>query len=126
MSDTDETTVKIQSYAGAVERAAPQDNLTEEQNNALELVKRSAQLEEEKKKSLEHLQTIDRLQDSLKQEQSRNAEMAKKMAALEGQVKGIAALEAGVRKSIELEARVRELSAALAKISDIAAAGEAD
>lgn len=125
MSDADETTIKTHTYSGKAERTVPQNNLTEEQNNALELVKRSAQLEEEKKKSLEHLKTIDRLKASLNQEQAKTAEMAKKMAVLEAQIKEIPVLEAKVKKSTELESRVRELTEALGKISAIAASGKA-
>lgn len=124
MTDADETTVKISAYSGKA-GIVPQNNLTEEQNNALELVKKSAQLEDEKKKTIEHLKTIEQLQASLKQEQAKTAELAKKMAVLEAQAKEIFVLEAQAKKSAELESKVKGLTEALGKISAIAAAGKA-
>ena len=115
MSNADKTTVKIPTYSDQAGRTVPQNNLTAEQNNALELVKKAAQLEEEKKKSLEHLKTIEQLTESLKQEQAKTAEMAKK----------IAELEAKVKESVGLEAKVKELTEALDKITGIAAARKA-
>ncbi|OGS99357.1 MAG: hypothetical protein A3F73_06020 [Gallionellales bacterium RIFCSPLOWO2_12_FULL_59_22] len=123
MSDADDTTVKISAYSGKAD-IAPQNNLTEEQNNALDLVKKSSLLEEEKRKSIEYLKTIEQLHASLKQEQAKTAEMAKKMTALEAQAKELPALEAKAKRSVELEAKVKELTGALGKISNIAAAGE--
>lgn len=76
---------------------------------------KSAQLEEEKKKSLEHLKTIDQLRESLKQEQAKAAEMVKKTTELETKVKELPALEA----------KVKELTDILGKISGIAATGKA-
>jgi DNA repair exonuclease SbcCD ATPase subunit len=121
MSNADKTTIKVRSYP---DNAVPQSNLTEEQNNALELVKKTAQLEEEKKKSLEHLKTIEQLQENLKQEKAKSAEMAEKAVMLEAKVKELAALEAKVNKMAEMEAKVKELSEVLGKISGIAASGK--
>lgn len=75
-------TVKIRAYSEATTANVPQGNLTEDQNNAVELVKKSSQLEEEKQKSSEYLKTIEQLRDSLKQEQAKMAEIAKKATAL--------------------------------------------
>lgn len=82
---------------------------------ANDLARKNAQLEELKSKSLEHLQTIEQLRESLKQEQAKTAGMAGKAAELEAKAKEAAALDA----------RVKELTEALGKIAAIAAAGKA-
>ena len=112
-------TVKLRTFSDGSDNAksnAPQSNLTEDQNNILELAKKNAQLEEEKKKSLEQTKIIEQLREILKQEQAKAAEMAKKMAGLEVKVKELA----------ELETKVKELTELLDKISSIATAGRAD
>lgn len=124
MSKSERTTIKIRAYAGKVAGDDAQSNLSEEQNKALELVKRTAQLQEEKNKSLEHLKTIEFLQESLRQEQAKSAEMSKIVAGLEAQLKTLAAQEANVEKVAELEARVKELSEVLSKISGIVTLGK--
>jgi hypothetical protein len=63
MSKPDKTTIKIRAYASKSEGEDVQSNLSEEQSNALELLKRTAQLREEKNKSLEHLKAIELLQE---------------------------------------------------------------
>lgn len=130
MADPDKTTIKTTAFPGIAERT-PQSNLTEEQNTALELAKKNAQLEEEKKKSLEYQRTIEQLRECVKQEQEKSAEMAKKMARLEAKVietveleakvKEFAGLEATAGKRAELEVKVKELTEALDKIAAIAA-----
>lgn len=125
MPNADETTIKIRAYSDKEERRAPQNNLTEAQNNALELVKKTAQLEEEKKKSLGYLKTIEQLQGSLKQEQAKTAEMAREIAELQAKIRELAGLETKANEVAELEAKVKELSEVLGKISGIAAAGKA-
>ena len=125
MSKPDQTTIKIRAYDGKAAGGDAQSNLSEEQNNALELVKKTAQLQEEKNRSLEYLKAIELLQESLRQEQARSAEMARVNAALETQLKELAAQETNVKKVAELEAKIKELTEALGKISGIAAAGKA-
>lgn len=125
MSNADKTTIKVRAYSGDTNNVAPRNNLTEEQNNALELVKKTAQFEEEKKKSLEHLKTIEQLQASLKQEQANATEMAKKIAGLEAKVKELSGLETKAKELAALEAKVKELTEVLGKISGIAATGKA-
>ena len=112
MPNADETTVKLRAYADKAERIVPQNNLTEAQNNALELVNKTAQLEEEKKKSLEQIKIIEQLRESLQQEQVKTAEMVKMMTEQEARTKASAALEA----------KAKELAEALGKIAAIAAA----
>jgi len=82
---------------------------------ANELARKSAQREEEKKKSLDLMKTIEQLRESLRQEQAKTAGMADKTAEQE--------TKAGA--SAVLEAKVKELTAALSKIAAIAAAGKA-
>lgn len=123
MSKPDKTTIKIRAYTNGAEGDDVQSNLSEEQNNALELSKRTAQLQEEKNRSVELLRAIELLQGSIKQEQARTAEMAKTVEALEIQLKDLAA-QNNASKVAELEARVTELSGLLGKISDISAAGK--
>ena len=125
MSNVDKTTMKVRAYSDNGSNVAPRNNLTEEQNNALELVKKNAQLEEEKKKTLEYQKAIGQLQESLKLEQAKTSEMAKKIAGLEAKVKESAGLEAKAKEFAELEAKVKELTDVLGKISGIATAGKA-
>lgn len=125
-SKADKTTIKLRAYPDKAAGDVAQSNLSEDQNNALEQLKKSAQLEEEKKKSLEYLKTIEQLRESLRQEQDKTAEMANMALGLEGKLKGLAELEAKAKKVAELEAKVKELTEVLGRISGIAAAGKAD
>jgi len=125
MSDKEKTTIKVRAYSKNAEGDVAQNNLTEDQNNALELVKRTAQLQEEKNKSLELQKTIEHLRESLKQEQEKTAEMANMAVGLEAKVKELSRQPTNVNKVAELETRVKELSDALGKISGIASTGKA-
>jgi hypothetical protein len=120
MTNTEKSTIKIPAYPG---RDIPQNNLTEEQDNALELVKRTAQLQEEKNKSLELHQTIEQLRESLKQEQAKADEIAERAVQLEARVEELTGQEGNHKKVVELEAKVMELTEMLRKISGIASAG---
>ena len=138
----DDKTVKLRSYPGDAKSDAPQSNLTQDQSKALELAKKNAQLEEEKRKSLEQLKIIEQLRESLKQEQANTAEMAKKNAQLEEenkkspeQLKTLQQLQESLKqeqaktaemtkKATALEDKVKELTDVLGKISGIAAAGK--
>jgi len=88
----------------AAELKAKLNKLSEVEEN--QLVKKEAQLEEEKKKSLEYMKTVDNLRESIKQDQAKKMEIEKKAAVL--------------------EAKVKELSVVLSKISSIAAGGKLD
>ncbi len=123
MAESDKTTIKIRAYDGKAAADDAQSNLSEEQNNAFELAKKTAQLQEEKKKSVEHLKTIESLQDIIKQEQGRSAELAKIVASLEEKLKELSGPGSNVQRIAELEARVKELSGMIGEISVIAAAG---
>ncbi len=120
-----EKTVKTRVFTDGAKSVAPQNNLTEAQEKALELAKKNALIAEEKNKLLEHLKTIEQLQESLKQEQAKSAGMAEKAVMLETKVKELSELESNAKKLAELEAKVKELTDALGKISGIAAAGKA-
>lgn len=78
---------------------------------ASELAKKAAQLEEERSRSVEYMRMIEQLRASLAQEQATVAEAADKLAALEARIGEIAVLEA----------KITELSNALGKITAIAA-----
>ncbi len=97
-------TVKIPAYTGEAKQGVPQDNLTKEQKLALELASKNTQLEEEKNKSLEQLKTIERLRETLSQEQAKATELSKNIALM--------------------QSRIEELQEALGKISVIAATGK--
>lgn len=120
----DQTTIKMRTYAGNAAGGEAQSNLSEEQDNALELVKRTAQLQEERNRSLEHQKTIAQLQECLKQEQARTAELESALAALEARLEGLAKQD-NASQLAELEAKVSALTDALGRISEIASAGKA-
>jgi DNA repair ATPase RecN len=125
MSNVDKTTIKIRAYTDKAEPDVPQSNPAGGLNNAAELAKKSAQLDEMKGKLLEYLKTNEQLSASVKQEQAKTAEMAKKVAVLEARLKELTELETKANKVAELEAKVKDLSDLLGKISGIAAAGKA-
>ncbi|ADE12505.1 hypothetical protein [Sideroxydans lithotrophicus] len=79
-----------------------------------QLMKKNAQLEEEQKKSLEYMRTIEQLRETLKQDQARMTELMSKSAEQDSRAKELAALEA----------KVKDLSGALNKIASIAATGK--
>ncbi len=96
-------TLKMRAYSGEAKQDAARDNLTREQTLALELATKNAQLEDEKKRSLEHLNTIEQLRETLRQEQAKTAELTK--------------------NTTMLESRIREMYAALDKIAQVASLG---
>lgn len=100
-----EKTVKIRAYPDDAKSNASQGDLADDQSRSLELAMKNAQIEEEKSRSHEHLKTIVQLRESLKQEQAKTAEMAKRMADQDAKVKDTAALEANelARKNAQRE-----------------------
>ncbi len=70
-----------------------------------QLIRKNAQLEEEKKKSLEYMKTIEQLRESLTQEQERTAQLSARIADLETKVIKLDSVEEShlVRKNTELE-----------------------
>ncbi|MFZ2160666.1 MAG: hypothetical protein WAW02_00480 [Sideroxyarcus sp.] len=70
-----------------------------------QLIRKNAELEEEKRKSLEYVKTIKQLGESLKLEQEKTAQMSGRMAELEGKVLKLDSVEESqlARRSAELE-----------------------
>jgi hypothetical protein len=80
------------------------------------LARKSVQLEEERKLSLEYKTTIEQLRESIKQDQAKSAEMVNKFDEL----------AAKTRELEELKAKVKDLTGVLGMVSRIAAAGKVD
>ncbi len=79
-----------------------------------QLAKKTAQLEEEKKKSLEQARTIEELREILKEEQAKAG------------VDYSAELEAKTKEVAALQAKVKDLAGMLTKIASIAAMAKSD
>lgn len=96
------------SHADSVKKAtelkARLNKLAEVEGN--QLVRKDAQLEEEKKKSQEYMRMLEQLRESNKQDQAKKIELANKVAVL--------------------DTKVKELSVVLSKISSLAAGGKLD
>lgn len=94
-------TLKMRAFAAEAAKV-PQSN---EQNLSLELAKRDALLEEEKKKSSEYQLMINQLRESLKLEQTRTAEMVKKKTEMENKVKELSSVDSGemAKKNAEID-----------------------
>ncbi len=108
--DIMDKTVKLRAYSEPAKSEVAKGNAAADQNLSLELAKKSTLLEEEKKKSLEHLKANEQLRDSFKQEQTKVVELSKKLADLELKTKEFAALEASERakKDAQLEEEKRK------------------
>jgi hypothetical protein len=126
-----ERTLKLHAYSEDEKNKSPQDKQEKERNISLELEKKSMLLEEEKNKSLDLLKTIVQLRESLKQEQSRSAELDTKLTKLnsveENQLaKKNALLEEEKAKSLDyvktieqLKENVKQLETKLAKLNSV-------
>jgi chromosome segregation ATPase len=77
-----ERTLKLRAYSDGDKNKTPQSKQEKERNIALELEKKSLLLEEEKNKSLDLLKTIVQLRESLKQEQTKTADLDNKLTKL--------------------------------------------
>lgn len=99
----EEKTLKLRAYSDDIKNPAAPINPADEKS--LELAMKDAQIEEERSRSLEHLKTIVQLRESLKQEQAKTADAAKKVAELEVRVKGATEQEANelAKKTAQLE-----------------------
>ena len=86
----------------SAELKAKLNRLAEVEGN--QLVRKDAQLEDEKKKSQEYMRMIEQLRESNKQDQAKKIELANKAAVL--------------------DAKVKELSVVLSKISSLATGGK--
>ena len=103
-----------QEEAKSAELGAKLNKLASVEEN--QLARKNAQLEEEKKLSLEYMRTIEQLRESIRQDQAKSAAMVNKFDELEAKTKAVA----------DLEARVKDLTGVLGMISRIAAAGKID
>jgi cysteinyl-tRNA synthetase len=97
-----ERTLKMRAYKSS---GAESSNLSREQELELDLAKKSAQLEEEKKKSLETLKALEHMREVLKDERAKAEGMQGRLAAAEETIKQlrqtlgqIAGLAAGAEK----------------------------
>lgn len=126
----DDKTLKIRAFPAEPAVAKPKpDNLGREQELTLELSKKNAQVEEEKKKALDALKIIERMRETLKQEQAKSAELQAKANAADAKVAAaeskanLAEAKATVAeaKAAEAQAKVKELTEALERISNVAA-----
>lgn len=84
-----------------------------------QLVRKNAELEEEKKKSLEYVKTIEQLRENRKQEVEKSAQMLNRIAELEAKVNKMDTVEENqlVRKNTLLEDEKKK-SAEYAKLVD--------
>ncbi len=80
------------------------------------LARKNAQLEEEKKLSLEYMRTIEQLRENIRQDQAKTASMVGKFDELEAKTKELE----------ELKAKVNDLTGVLGMVSRIAAVGKAE
>lgn len=92
-------TLKMRAYAPP---AAEAHNLTREQELDLELAKKAAQLEEERKKALDTLKALEHMREMNKSEQAKSAELQARL--------------------VVADTRIKELEAALEKIASLAIA----
>jgi hypothetical protein len=126
MADSEKTTVKLPAFPGKVQGGVAQSNLTEDQDNALELVKKNAQLQEEKNRSLELQMAVEQLREDLKQERAKAGEIAERAVTLEARVEELTGQASNNKKVVELEAKVKELTETLRKISGMASVAKPD
>lgn len=101
-----------QEQARSAEQEAKLDKLAALEES--QIAKRNAQIEEEKKYSLELMRTIEQLKEQLKQEKSRASEIAASGVQLEAKIQEITALKA----------KIKDLSGVLGKIASIAEAAK--
>lgn len=93
-------TVKIRPYTDDAKSAALQGSSNGDQNNSPDLARKNAMLEE---KTLDQLRIIEQLKESLKQEQVKTAEFAKRTAGLDANVLAVKEAQLEEEKSRSLE-----------------------
>ncbi len=98
-------TLKLRAYSEPAKSEAVQGAPAKDQEVAQKLQQVTAQLEDEKDKSLELLKTIVQLRESLKQEQVKTSDIVRKAAELEAKAKEAASSMTNelARKSAQLE-----------------------
>ncbi len=88
MNELDKT-LKIRAFSPETKREPTPEVHAKDMGLALELEKKTAQLEEERKKSLECLTIVERQREFIKQEQAKSAELQAKVAAAEAKIKDL-------------------------------------
>lgn len=135
MSDLDKT-IKIRAFSPNAMNDISPGKPAEEAKSTLEFSKPAAPIEEEPSKFVEFAKVIEQLGRSLRDEQTKSAELSKKLGTLEEEqaksaklAKRVSELEEEQKKSLEsskkmadLETQIKELAEALGKISNIATA----
>lgn len=101
-----------------VKNAADQEALYVKQTNELAL--QTTQLEQEKRKSFEQLNTLTKLQESLALEQAKTTQIAENLAEIDAKNKQLVTLQNQVNNLLPFEAKAKELSDTLSKIASIA------
>ena len=134
MSELDKT-IKIRAYSADATNDHSQNKAKDEQKTTQEPSRRTAQPEEEQSRFIEFARVIEQLGKSLKEEQTKSADLARKLGTLEEEQAKSAKLARRVgeleeeqkkslessRKAAEMEAQIKELAETLEKISSIAA-----
>lgn len=95
-----------QETAKIAELEAKLNEVTTEEGS--QLASKTAQLEEERKLSLEYMRTIEQLREKIKQDQAKSAEMVNKFDELEAKTKALS----------EIREKVKELNGVLGRIPD--------
>ncbi len=133
MSDL-EKTIKIRAFSPNAMNDISQNKPAEESKPTLEFTKPGAPVEGEPSKFIEFAKVIEQLGKSLKDEQGKSAELAKKLATLEEEQAKSAKLAQRIneleeeqkksleaaKKSVELEAQLKAMAETLDKISQMA------
>lgn len=122
MEDLDKT-MKLRAFSPAAKREAAQEIPAKDIGLALELEKKTAQLEEERKKVIDALNIVERVRESLRQEQAKTADLMARLNAIESKGTVVEArITVAEAKAAEAEVKIKELTEALQKISMIATA----
>ncbi len=115
--------MKLRAFSPEAKREPVQEISAKDIGLALELEKKTGQLEEERKKVIEALNIVERVRESLRQEQAKTAELLARINAIESKGTVVEArITVAEAKAAEAEAKVQELTEALQKISMIATA----
>jgi uncharacterized phage infection (PIP) family protein YhgE len=116
-NDIMDKTVKIRAYTDP----ASGQPASRQKEQDIELAAREAQLDDERKKSLEQLKTIVQLREALKQEQGRTAELSKRVNELESGLQQVSAssanelarkdalIESEMKKAVDAESKCKAL-----------------
>jgi chromosome segregation ATPase len=114
-------TVKTFVYSKDDNSNSQKSTLADDKNNTLELASKDAQHEEVRNLSHEHLKTITHLKESLKQEQVKNSDLAKKVIDLQGKLSKLSSVEENqlAKKNAQFEDEKKKSSAYLKTINEL-------